>query len=394
MSAIGAVRAHPWRWIIAAILVLLLIALLVGALIVRSLLQPQRFTALLQDQLAGVELVLSVDKPAAPALWPHPAVQLEGFRLSNAGASTPLLQASKARIVVPWHALLHREIAIERLEIETPRIDLDQLQALLARLPGNAGAPRLPRIGAGIKLVNGTLVRSDAPLLVDVNAETGPLLVGTPFRLDFSARDSDDRGGALALRTLPLRKADALHFEDTGIGVSIEKGPRAQVSGDVVWRGGADIEAALRGNLTIPAPAEVGKNTAPRAKASSGKAAVPEPVPIRDYALMLDIAPSRGALPLMIAVKLDGANEHVDARLSPSESIDWWNRLLAAAPDTPVALPPVRGSARIGQLDFGALHLQGVRIEAGSDVAPPDTDATTATGKQNQNGKPAAPGHR
>ncbi|MGH8163918.1 MAG: AsmA family protein, partial [Rhodanobacteraceae bacterium] len=375
MSAIDALRAHPWRWIIAAILALVLIALLVGALIVRSLLQPQRFTALLQEQLAGAGLLLSVDKPAAPALWPHPSVQLEGFRLSNAGAATPLLAASEARIVVPWRALLHHEIAIERLEIETPRIDLDQLQALLARLPGSAGAPRLPRIGAGIQLVDGTLVRGDTSLLVDVNAETGPLLVGTSFRLDFSARDSADRGGALSLRTLPQRVGNALHFEHTGLGLSIEHGPRVQLSGDVVWRGGADIDAALRGNLATPTPAAVGKKAVSSAAASGGKSAVPAPVSMRSYALMLGIAPAQNANPLTVAIKLDGANEHLDARLSPLESIDWWNRLLAASSDTPVTLPPVRGSVRIGQLDFGSLHLQGVRIDAGDEVAPLQSNA-------------------
>lgn len=394
MNMTGALRAHPRRWLVASLATLILIALLIGALLVRSLLQPQRFTALLQNQLAGVGLVLSVDKPAAPALWPQPAVQLEGFRLSNAGASTPLLQASEARIVVPWRALLRREIAIERLEIETPHIDLDQLQALLARLPGGAGAPRLPRIGAGIKLVDGMLLRGDTPLLVNINAETGPLWVGMPFRLDFSARDSTDRGGALALRTLPLREGDVLHFAHTGIGFSIEHGPRAHLSGDAVWRGGADIQAALRGNLTTPAPPAIAATprvSVARVSASGGKTAVAAPVSMRDYALALDIAPARGANPLAIAVKLDSADEHLDARLSPFESIDWWNRLLAAAPDTSIALPPVRGNARISQIDVGALHLQGVRIDADDEVAP--LDANTPTTAKSKSGNPSKPGH-
>src|SRR5690348_6656223 len=135
MSTRDSIARHPWRWIAAVVIVLVLLVALAGVLVVRSLLQPQRFTALLQSQLANSGLVLSVDKPASPALWPHPAVQLQGFRLSVAGASTPLLSASEARIVVPWRALLHRELAVERLEIENPRIDLDQLQTLLSRMP-------------------------------------------------------------------------------------------------------------------------------------------------------------------------------------------------------------------------------------------------------------------
>lgn len=385
MSAINSLRAHPWRWIAAALVALLSIAILAGGLIVRSLLQPQRFTALLQDQLAGAGLVLSVDKPAAPTLWPHPAVQLEGFRLGNIGASAPLLAASEARIVVPWRALLHREIVIERLEIETPRIDLDQLQALLARLPQTAGAPWLPRIGAGLKLVNGILVRGDAPLLIDIDAATGPLLAGTPFRLDVSARDSANHGGALALRTTPVRDADALRFEHAGLGVDIERGPRAQLSGDAAWRGGAAITASFRGTLTTPVPGSSGPSPAARSNAKAGQAKTIASEPMRSYTLELGVTPAQAGNPVTITVKLDGADEHIDAQTSPPALIDWWRQLATAAPNTPIEPPPLRGSAQIGRLDFDALHLQGVRIDSGPQVAPseatPPANAKTA-GKQ------------
>src|SRR5690348_2476839 len=238
MSTRDSVARHPWRWIAAVVIVLILTLVLAGVLIIRSLLQPQRFTALLQSQLANAGLVLSVDKPASPALWPHPAVQLQGFRLSVAGAATPLLSASEARMVVPWRALLHRELAIERLEIETPRIDVDQLQTLISRMPHGAGAPQLPRIGAGLRIVNGMLVRGSEPLLFDVNAQTGPLVPGTPFHLDASARNGADRGGKLSLRMLPQHRDGTLRFENIDLQMGVEQGAQAHLAGVASWAGG------------------------------------------------------------------------------------------------------------------------------------------------------------
>ena len=365
MNARESIARHPWRWTAAAAVVLILIALLAAALFVRLLLQPQRFTALLQSQLANAGLTLSVDKPAAPVLWPHPGVQLQGFQLSSIGASAPLLAASEARIVVPWHALLHRELAIERLEIQSPRIDLDQLQALLSKLPHTGGAPQLPRIGAGLRIVNGTLVRDEQPLLFDVNAETGALLPGVPFHLTASARNGADRAGSMTLSALPQYRNGALRFEQARLGVNLQRGPRGELAGDVTWRGGSDVAVSGRGTLSLPAP------IAPAASsiASAASTATPSAVP-RDYTIALQILPAQGATPLTAALKLDGANEHVDARVQPRVLMDWWQRILAATPGSALALPPLDGQAQVDDITYGPLHMQGVQAEAGPNVAP------------------------
>lgn len=373
MTARDSIARHPWRWIATAVIVLILALVLAGVLIVRSLLQPQRFTALLQSQLANAGLVLSVDKPASPALWPHPAVQLQGFRLSVAGATTPLLSASEARIVVPWRALLHRELAVERLEIENPRIDLDQLQTLLSRMPHGAGAPRLPRIGAGLRIVNGTLVRADEPLLFDVNAETGPLLPGTLFHMDATARNGADRGGKLSLRMLPQYQDGTLEFEQLNLQIGVEQGAQAHIAGDASWRGGSELGASLHGGFTLPAHGSVAVASTPAPASSS-----PSPMPGRSYTLALQVHPAHGATPMTAALKLDGEGKHVNMSVQPAALPGWWNDVLGSAPATALAMPPVSGSAQLDAADFGPLQMRGVKIESGRQVIPLDASSVAA----------------
>lgn len=382
MKPRDSMRAHPWRWIAAAVIVLILLAVLAGVLIVRSLLQPQRFTALLQSRLADAGLVLSVDKPASPALWPHPAVQLQGFRLSVAGAATPLLSASEARIVVPWRALWRRELAIERLEIETPRIDIEQLQTLLTRTPHGAGAPQLPHIGAGMRIVNGTLVRGNEPLLFDINAETGPLVPGTPFHLDASARNGADRGGKLSLRMLPEFRESTLRFEQIDLRMSVEQGAQAHIAGDASWGGGDQLGASLHGGFTLPAHAIVAVASTP---APASSAALPAPP--RNYTLALQIHPAQGRQPMTAALKLDGEGKHVDMRVQPTALPGWWNDVLGSAPETALAMPPISGSAQVDAMDVGPLHMRGLRMEAGPQVMPLSAGSAPATASSQADGK-------
>ncbi|MDE2496340.1 MAG: AsmA family protein, partial [Xanthomonadaceae bacterium] len=134
------------RWIALGTGVVVLALLVSLAIHVQALLQPQRFTDLLERELASVGIKLDMQAAAEPTLFPRPAVNMQRFSLTNAGSSTPFLQASGATIVVPWRALLRGDVAIERVEVERPHIDLGELKALLMRLPGHKGPPRLPTI--------------------------------------------------------------------------------------------------------------------------------------------------------------------------------------------------------------------------------------------------------
>ena len=105
-------QRYRMRWVALAAGVVVLALLVALAIHVQALLQPQRFTDLLERELASVGINLDMQAAAEPTLFPRPAVKMQRFSLTNAGSSTPFLQASGATIVVPWRALLHGEVAI------------------------------------------------------------------------------------------------------------------------------------------------------------------------------------------------------------------------------------------------------------------------------------------
>ena len=180
------------------------------AIYVHSLLQPQRFTSLIENNLAAAGLRLEMRAPAEPTLFPRPAVQLKGFTLTAMGSDSPILQAAGATIVVPWRALLHGEVAIERIDVDAPRLDLGELQSLFAKLPHRAGggAPRLPTIATGIRMSHGTLTRNGSPLLFDFALQTGALAPGRAFGLDASGHSAGAESSKYRLLDEPVSSQD------------------------------------------------------------------------------------------------------------------------------------------------------------------------------------------
>jgi AsmA protein len=234
-----------------AIVGLLVALALEMALNLTSLWQPQRFTALLGNDLAAAGLRLNMQEPAEPALFPRPAVQLQGFSLTIIGSDAPVLQAAGATIVVPWRALLHGEVAIERVEVDAPRIDLGEIESLIARLPRRTAgprAPRLPTIATGIQMSRGTLTRNGSPLLFDFSLQTGALAPGQAFRLDASARTSAGRKFVASMATVPSATHDGvIDFNPLQVHFTTRPGVALALDGHGSWRGGANLVLKLDG---------------------------------------------------------------------------------------------------------------------------------------------------
>ncbi|MGB6145107.1 MAG: AsmA family protein, partial [Rhodanobacter sp.] len=76
-------------------------ATLVVVAAVYLLLQPDRFTAMLQSQARATGLELNLASPASPSLFPRPALDLRGITLNAQGASAPILLAARGRLVLP-----------------------------------------------------------------------------------------------------------------------------------------------------------------------------------------------------------------------------------------------------------------------------------------------------
>lgn len=365
-------QRHRGRWILLAVALLALAA--VAALLIRVLilLQPQRFTGVLEQELAAAGIRLTLQAPARPALFPRPAVRLQGFSLTGTGSENPVLQAGGATIVVPWRALLRGEAAIERVEVEAPRIDLGELQALAARLPRRAGPPRLPTILTGVHLSGGTVSRGGSPLLFDVDADTGELVPGRSFRLDVAARTASGRRVHASLDTIPSEPHDGtIDFDPIRLDVDEPQGASLQVAGSGSWQGGATLALRLEGLFRhrplLPTPAAAVGTTAARAGAAPASAA--STATVADQ-VRLDVQPGSRGVPLTIGLRLAGDRVHADLRLQPTEIGGWWQRLLAASAGQPPGPLPFTGKAQIGELDLGWLKATDVTLDADPDLAP------------------------
>lgn len=328
----------------------LLAGVLVAALVATYVvLQPERFTAMLQSRAEAAGLDLSLANPASPTLWPKPALELDGLTLRARGAGTPMIVASRGKLVLPWRTLVGGDTSVSRLEVEGARIDLDAVSAYLDTLPSRpstAGAV-LPTVDAGFRVTRGTLTRGNRLLLSNVDIDAGRLANGRAFDLALAA-SADDRPYALTLRARPSLARGVLTLGDVTLDLSSENRFAATLRGDATWRGGADVGASLSGRMT-------------RHEGSP-------------FDLVLNITPANQQDPLFVALKLDGPTDHADLRLPPLAVAEWWTGIGTGGAPT---LPPLLGSVDAAEVNAGGVHVKGLRIRATPDGTP-TTAASTA----------------
>ncbi|MDQ6645848.1 MAG: AsmA family protein [Pseudomonadota bacterium] len=341
----------------------LALAVVLAAMIaVYLLLQPDRFTAMLQTQAQAAGLELNLASPASPTLFPRPALDLKGITLNAAGANAPILLAARGQLALPWHTLLGGPTVITQLQIDSPRVDLDALQGWVASLPAQpeGAPPNIPRIDAGVSITRGSVVRGNQVLLDNVSLETGSLLSGQPFPLNLSATTSTGTPLQMRLSATPRIQGNTLQLDNVSLHLSQGAAMTLALNGSAHWHGAADAAASLTGTLD---------------EASTGK---------YDIALMLTPADENN--PLLLALKLDGPDNHADLRLPPLALANWWSQL--NNPRTPqLAVPPGDGHAEIASITVGGVSIEGLTVQAGDAIpAPPSTAAPSA--KPAVNAKP------
>jgi hypothetical protein len=349
-------------------LVLLVIGGCVAAVVLAAvigvylLLQPERFTAMLQAQARSAGLELHLDSPASPTLFPRPALDLQGITLNAQDANVPILFAEHGRLDLPWHTLFGGPTVITQLKIESPRVDLDALQAWLAALPARPdhGPPNIPRIDTGVSIRHGSLVRGDQLLLDNVSLEAGHLASGQAFPLTLSA--TTDNGTALQLRlsATPRINGNALQLDDIALHLSQGAETNLTLTGNAHWHGAADAAAALAGKLD---------------HAGAGV-----------YNVSLQLTPPNQGAPLLLALKLDGPDNHADLRLPPLEFAHWW-RTLADQSGPQLSMPPANGQLQIAKFESGGISIEGFSMQAGDAV--PASSSTAANAKPAVAGKAA-----
>lgn len=335
----------------------LLVAVLVAAVTLFLLLRPDRFTALLQDEAQRAGLSLSLASPASPTLFPRPALELSGLTLSANGADTPLLLAARGRLTLPWRTVFGGPPAITQMEVDAPRVDLDALQQWLAALHlQDAGvAPTIPRIDTGIRIEHGSLVRGDHLLLKNITLVTGSLASGQPFPLDLAATTGDGAPLQWRLVVTPHMRGHVLQLDNIEIHATQGATTTLGLTGNAYWHGAADASAQLGGKLD---------------HAATGS-----------YAVALDLTPADQTQPLLLHLKLDGPDNHVDLRLPPLALAHWWSALTTPADNGEPAqpdVPPVSGSLQMAKVQMGNVRIDGLSVQA-DDRDAPAAAGTTAT---------------
>jgi uncharacterized protein involved in outer membrane biogenesis len=333
---------------------LVLAVVLAATIAVYLLLQPERFTAMLQTQAQAAGLELNLASPASPTLFPRPALVLKGITLNAEGAKVPILLAARGQLALPWRTLLGGPTVITQLQIESPRVDLDALQAWIASLPAQpeGAPPNIPRIDTGVSITHGSLVRGNQVLLDNVSLEAGSLLSGQPFPLSLSATTSSGTPVQLRLSATPRILGNTLQLDNVSLHLSQGGIMTLALMGSAHWHGAADAAARLAGTLD---------------EANTGQ-----------YDIALTLTPADQDNPLLLALKLDGPDNHADLRLPPLALVHWWSQLNDS--QTPqLTVPPVSGHAEIANIEAAGISIEGLTVQAGESVpAPPSTAAAPA----------------
>ena len=346
---------------------IVLAALLALVIMIYLLLQPDRFTAMLQTQASNVGLELNLARPASPTLFPRPALELYGITLNAQGANVPILLAAHGRLALPWRTLLGGPTVISQLEIEAPRVDLDALQAWLAQLPPRppGSPPDIPRINAGVSISRGSIVRGNELLLSHVALQAGSLISGRPFPVTLSALTAAGTPLQLRLSAIPRIDGSTLQLDNVALHLAQASTLVLTLNGSVHWHEATDARASLAGKLDY---------------ADAGQ-----------YTVSLLLNPAVPDQPPLLALRLDGPDNHANLRLPPRALLVWWSTL-SSEQNPQLSVPPGSGRMEIAKLQAGSVSIKGLSVLAGDDVPAAATttteSASTPTGSA---AKPATP---
>lgn len=350
-------RRRRWPWLLGGVLVVLA----GGAWWLARMLEPERLSAfLLQQAGTATGLQLTLDAPADVSFWPDLHIELQGLRATAPGAARPLLAAQRVDLVLPWGALLHREVVIRHLRLLQPRLDVDAFLAWRAAT-ADVGPPapfELPELTASLSIADGT-IDGDGWRLDGVAIETSGLRDGHPFEATVEAalvrEDDAPLPLAFSVGTVPRVREDGLTLDPLELDLRL---PRA------------DDPLALAGSALLDPPRRLQLHLA---------GSMP-----RWPSAWPSMATGDDAAPVALAVTYDGAADGsgeatlelargkatVHAQASIVALADW------AGGETPRSpLPPLTGSLEAPRIDLDGVQLIGVRasLRADDTTADPDT---------------------
>ncbi|MFC3717118.1 hypothetical protein ACFONC_13240 [Luteimonas soli] len=143
----------PAKLLLATAAVLLLLALAL-----HLLLQPQRVTGFVLDTLGdALGLEITATGSSEYHLRGAPVLVVRDVVAREPGADKPLLRAERVYVSVPWSTVRSRgaQLDIIRIELDSPVLDLPALQHWLASRP--PGESRMPTLSDGLQVVDGRI---------------------------------------------------------------------------------------------------------------------------------------------------------------------------------------------------------------------------------------------
>lgn len=352
---------RPWRLTLLVMGGVALTVALAAVVAIYLLLRPERFTAMLQAQARAAGLELNLASPASPTLFPRPALDLSGITINAQDASVPILLAARGQLALPWSTLMGGPTVISQLRIDAPRVDLEALQAWLAELPAHPqSAPTdIPRIDTGVSIIRGSIVRGDELLLGNVSLDAGSLISGQPFPLSLSATTASGLPLQLRLLATPRIQENSLQLDAVSLHIAQGSSLALALKGSARWHGAADAAADLTGTLD---------------QSDAGQ-----------YIISVRLNPADQTNPLLLALKLDGPDNHADISLPPLALASWWNQL-AGSQALPLTVPPANGHLEMSKFQAAGITIEGLTLDTG-DTAP--AVAATATAAKSARAKPA-----
>ncbi|KGQ18545.1 AsmA family protein [Lysobacter dokdonensis DS-58] len=400
-------RARRWLLAIAAVALLLALALWFVS-------RPQRVASLVMSQLgSALGLEITARGVSEYTLAGGPRLVLRDVEARAHGASRPLLHADRVDVSVPWSTVRTRgaDLAIKRIELDTPVLDVPMLQAWLASRPPSEES-KMPTLSDGLRVRDGRVVGAgwsidaialDVPRVMPgkpVEAQTSGRYVARDTRVPFElalkmTQPANDAGlgahGTITLeqpgRRMPatVRVSGPLHFDDHGVRIAPLRASIAArytqkdvdlpfafaLNGPLRYEGGAvslsPAGLALRGKGLVPnfdgraAFAYTDKamlhlagtlatwpDAWPALPPPIGQSTSPLPV-VLDYAGPFDFSD-------VARLQLTRDATRLDARFALPAVLSW----IDAAQSSP--LPPLSGRLTTPTLDIGGAVLEGVDV--------------------------------
>lgn len=403
-------------WLLAAA-ALVLVAL---AVLSRWLSQPEQVASLVLGQIGRSQGLEITAKGAIDyRLRGAPVLVVRDVMVREPGSATVMLRADRVHVSLPWSTVRSRgrELAIKRIELDSPQLDLPALQRWLATRPPRE--ERIPTLSDGLRINNGTLINdgwridgidarlplvhpdkpvqarlrgryTDAPLAIPFDlavslsrpdrvadfAANGDVSVEhTDWRIPATVTVSGPlRVGSDDIRLTPARIGIAARYDAGETRVPITLGLHGPLLFDEATWSLAPVQLVLRGEGVVPAlraagAAALGQRLALRLEGAIAR--WPETWP----ALPPPMGQSSSPLPFAwhytgkpdlsdaSTLALHRDSTRFDARFRLPAVADWIN-----APASSTPLPPLTGTLSTPRIDIAGARLEGVEIHIEDDA--------------------------